>query len=1136
MRSFSPPSRSLPRRSRATRARSVSLECLESRELLTGFNFADFSTTAGLNLLGSASTTVDNRLRLTPSVSSTGGAWYTAEKAVVAGNFETTFQFKLSTATGGSDGSDGFAFVIQNSSPTELRLGGGGLGYEGMPNSVAIEFDTWLNNGVGDPYNDPSQSHIGVHTNGTGPNGANEAFRVGSYYDTTTSGFILDNAQVHTARLSYTPGTLKVYLDNLTTPVLTVPVDLNTTLGLDHGRAWVGFTGAAGGSPLNQDLFNWSFSGDSNVVVANPASVIEGAAGTTSALQFTLDRLGSTVGTVAVNWTTANGTATAGTDYVAASGQVLFLDGESQKTVTVTVNGDATVEPNETLRLVLSTTSGVSVASGLGTILNDDAAVSVSDTTVTEGDGTIRPLGAYVSAGVGGMIAPYAMIVGGPDGNLYVSGKDSSTVYRFDAVSGNPLPAPGKTGAVFVSVGSGGLNLARDIGFGPDGALDVVSEGTSSVLRYDPVTGAFLGEVIASGSGGLAAPRGLTFRGGYAYVTSVGTETAAPGKDSVLRYDATTGAPAGLSGLPGDAGFIASGSGGLDNPSRIVFGPDGKAYVCSTATTISSPTANSVLRFDGATGAPAGVSSQTGDAVFVSPGSGGLDGPVAMVFRPDGYLYVSSWRNSEVLRYQAISGAFVDVVVPAGAGGLSNPIDLVFEPTGNLLVSSKANNQILRFGPGSQAAFAVSLSSASAAPVTVNYTTANGTALAGSDFVAASGSLTFAPGETTKTVLVPTVNDAVAEATETFTLNLSNATGGSITRGQGVATIYDDDSTKFYVVNDASSLDQTYNYGRTGSSFGNSALNNGNTAPRGAVSTAAGTTVWVVDANKHVYLYNPSGGLLGSWTAGSLSSHARVEGIATNGTDVWIVDAYQDKVYRYANAAGRLSGSQNATSSFYLSNSNANPKDIVTDGTSLWVVNDSTTDSVFKYTLSGSLLGSWTLAGAGTSPTGITLDPTNVGTLWVVDNGTDRVYQYDNAATLITGSQSPSTSFALAVGNTNPQGIADPPTATLRALRTVTAYHGTASPILGSSRSNGSPFSRSLSTVSIPGGPRSPILIPLTPTSDHDFTLPASAMIRVGTKRTKASTSTLMRIPQSRSVPLRHLAPRDQPGIFSSFS
>ena len=239
------------------------------------------------------------------------------------------------------------------------------------------------------------------------------------------------------------------------------------------------------------------------------------------------------------------------------------------------------------------------------------------------------------------------------------------------------------------------------------------------------------------------------------------------------------------------------------------------------------------------------------------------------------------------------------------------------------------------------------------------------------------------------------------------------------------------------MVNDATG-DRTYEYTAAGNSNEDYALNNGNSAPRGAASTAVGDKVWVVDANKKVYVYNPGGGLLGSWTAGSLASNATVEGIATNGTDVWIVDAKQDKVFRYTGAASRLSGSQNAASSFSLNSSNTGPKDIVTDGTSLWVVNDSTTDKVFKYTLSGSLLGSWTIAGAGTSPTGITLDPSGGGNLWIVDSGTKRVYQFDNAR----GSRrflSPSTSFALSAGNTNPQGIADPPTG--RSVTTATHHH-----------------------------------------------------------------------------------------------
>jgi hypothetical protein len=185
--------------------------------------------------------------------------------------------------------------------------------------------------------------------------------------------------------------------------------------------------------------------------------------------------------------------------------------------------------------------------------------------------------------------------------------------------------------------------------------------------------------------------------------------------------------------------------------------------------------------------------------------------------------------------------------------------------------------------------------------------------------------------------------------------------------------------------------------------------------------------VWIVDANRKVYVYNRSGGLVGSWTAGTLPSNATVEGIATNGTDVWIVDARGDRVYRYAGAASRLSGTQNAASSFSLNSGNRSPKDIVTDGSSLWVVNDNSTDKVFKYTVAGSLQGSWTITAGGGKPTGITIDPTYVSDIWIVDSAADRVYQYAGAASRTSGSQSAVSGFALAPGNTNPQGIADPP-------------------------------------------------------------------------------------------------------------
>jgi hypothetical protein len=299
------------------------------------------------------------------------------------------------------------------------------------------------------------------------------------------------------------------------------------------------------------------------------------------------------------------------------------------------------------------------------------------------------------------------------------------------------------------------------------------------------------------------------------------------------------------------------------------------------------------------------------------------------------------------------------------------------------------------------------------------------------DYLAASGTLSFAANETQKTFTLTVLGDTRIEANETFYVTveyMASETSTVSTKVRAFGTILNDDypPTKFYVVDDAAA-NRTHEYQAAGVPNENYALNGGNAAPRGAASTAAGDKVWVVDANRKVFVYDTAGILLGSWTAGTMASNATPEGIATNGTDVWIVDSKSDKVFKYAGAASRLSGSQNAAGSFNLNSGNTSPKDIVTDGSSLWVVNDSSTNKVFKYTVAGSLQGSWTISGANTTPTGITIDPTNVSDIWIVDSGTDRVYQYTAAASLTGGSQAASASFALAAGNTNPQGIADPP-------------------------------------------------------------------------------------------------------------
>jgi large repetitive protein len=89
--------------------------------------------------------------------------------------------------------------------------------------------------------------------------------------------------------------------------------------------------------------------------------------------------------------------------------------------------------------------------------------------------------------------------------------------------------------------------------------------------------------------------------------------------------------------------------------------------------------------------------------------------------------------------------------------------------------------------------FTVTLSAPSAAPVTVHYATSDGTARAGEDYTAAFGTLTFAPGQKSKTITVAVKGERLLEADETFSVNLSGATDADILDGQGLGTILNDD-------------------------------------------------------------------------------------------------------------------------------------------------------------------------------------------------------------------------------------------------------------------------------------------------------------------------------------------------------
>ncbi|MBI3208154.1 MAG: hypothetical protein HYZ37_04530 [Candidatus Solibacter usitatus] len=234
-----------------------------------GFAFTNFSNLSQISLRGSSGQ-VENQLRLIKGTASpynagtyaVGAAWYQYPVTISSG-FTTTFQFKVTQATT-SGIADGFAFVIQKNPAGKIFLGGGDtqggyLGYNGMTNSLAVEFDTY-DNGSGW---DPDANHVAIQSNGAG---ANSVFHNGTAkLDLRTDpGFTIADGNVHTIKIVYTSSTkiLHVYsvTGNVETPLLkTQFTDLANWLGADDVPVYVGFTAATGAFAQNTDLLSWSF-------------------------------------------------------------------------------------------------------------------------------------------------------------------------------------------------------------------------------------------------------------------------------------------------------------------------------------------------------------------------------------------------------------------------------------------------------------------------------------------------------------------------------------------------------------------------------------------------------------------------------------------------------------------------------------------------------------------------------------------------------------------------------------------------------------------------------------------------------------------------------------------------------------
>ncbi len=230
-------------------------------------DYANFTGACGSTLTCVGSTAVNaGDLRLTPSSFNTAGAGFskTAISLGAGATFSTSFQFRMDQA-GGIDPADGFTFVLSKAS-SGLGGAGGGLGYQGVANSVAVEFDTYDNGEVG------GSNHVAVDVNGSlaslvtaSPYG-NSNCHLGNHL----AAGCMSNGKIWSAFVNYDGTTQKLNVSvqesgsALIQLITDFSIDIAGALGTND--AFVGFTAATGSGIENHDILNWQLANDTSIV------------------------------------------------------------------------------------------------------------------------------------------------------------------------------------------------------------------------------------------------------------------------------------------------------------------------------------------------------------------------------------------------------------------------------------------------------------------------------------------------------------------------------------------------------------------------------------------------------------------------------------------------------------------------------------------------------------------------------------------------------------------------------------------------------------------------------------------------------------------------------------------------------
>ncbi|QEL17641.1 Calx-beta domain-containing protein [Limnoglobus roseus] len=536
---------------------------------------------------------------------------------------------------------------------------------------------------------------------------------------------------------------------------------------------------------------------------------------------------------VTVRVSTADGTATAGVDYLPVANQLVAIPaGQTAATFAVAVPGDGQYELTEAFSLALSSPTGATLgtATGTGTITDDDPVptLSIAGATVNEATGTVtltvtRFGASNVATTLSYTTADGTAVATGPGVGRPDYAATSGTL-SFGPSAGadtRTITIPLVNDAVREGTERFFVNLSN-----ATGATVANGQAVVNVIDDDPLPNLSVANVVTTEGAGS--------------VTFTVTLTGATDSPVTVAY-ATADGTAVATSLLGTPDYVATSGVLTFNPAAA-----GMQTLTVTVPLVADPTREPTEAFSlslfAPTNATLGAATATAtvadddNAPTVSVGNGTVaestDGPAVLTFTVtlsavseetvtvdyatvDGTALADSdyeaargtltFLPGETTKTVTVSvyGDFEDEAAETLALTLSNPTNVTLGTatgTGTITdddaapVVTIANASAAEGNGGSVAiTFTVRLSAPSGQMVTVDYATADGTALAGSDYTAASGTLTFAPGEVSKTLTVTVRGDALNEGAESFRVNLGSPTNATVGAASATGTIQNDD-------------------------------------------------------------------------------------------------------------------------------------------------------------------------------------------------------------------------------------------------------------------------------------------------------------------------------------------------------